>query len=80
LESLLNQYHTQQQIVEEFEIKALPNATLIFEIAQKQFVNGEIDYLQWAMLINQSILIQSEYQDTLMRYNELAIELINLLQ
>jgi cobalt-zinc-cadmium resistance protein CzcA len=80
LESVLNQFQTQQQIVEEFEIKALPNATLIFETAQKQFVNGEIDYLQWAMLINQSISIQNEYQDTLMRYNELAIEILNLLQ
>ena len=80
LESVLNQFQTQQQIVEEFEIKALPNATLIFETAQKQFVNGEIDCLQWAMLINQSISIQNEYQDTLMRYNELAIEILNLLQ
>jgi cobalt-zinc-cadmium resistance protein CzcA len=80
LESVLNQFQTQQQIVEEFEIKALPNATLIFETAQKQFVNGEIDYLQWAMLINQSISIQNEYQDTLMKYNELAIEILNLLQ
>jgi hypothetical protein len=32
------------------------------------------------MLINQSISIQNEYQDTLMRYNELAIEILNLLQ
>jgi cobalt-zinc-cadmium resistance protein CzcA len=80
LESAINQFKTQQQIVEEYQSKALPNATLIFETAQKQFVNGEIDYLQWAMLINQSISIQSEYQDALMRYNELAIELSNLLQ
>jgi len=80
LESAINQFKTQQQILEEYQSKALPNATLIFETAQKQFVNGEIDYLQWAMLINQSISIQSEYQDALMRYNELAIELNNLLQ
>jgi hypothetical protein len=30
------------------------------------------------MLINQSIAIQSDYQDALMRYNELGIEMIYL--
>jgi cobalt-zinc-cadmium resistance protein CzcA len=60
----------------ELEDKALPNARIIFETALKQFVNGEIDYLEWALLINQSISIQSDYQDALMKYNELAIQMI----
>jgi cobalt-zinc-cadmium resistance protein CzcA len=60
------------------EEKALPNAKIIFETANKQFSNGEINYLEWAMLINQSIAIQSDYQDSLMRYNELGIEMIYL--
>ncbi len=77
-EGLLKQYETQNQIIAELENKALPNATLIFETAQKQFVNGEIDYLEWAILINQSISIQSDYQDALMKYNELAIQISNL--
>nr|MBP6460669.1 TolC family protein [Crocinitomicaceae bacterium] len=77
-EALLIQFDSQRQIISELEGKALPNARIIFETAQKQFVNGEIDYLQWALLINQSISIQSDYQDALMKYNELAIEMIYL--
>ena len=77
-EALLIQFDSQRQIISELEVKALPNARLIFETAQKQFVNGEIDYLEWAILINQSISIQSDYQDALMKYNELAIEMIYL--
>ena len=75
---LLIQFDSQRQIISELEGKALPNARIIFETAQKQFVNGEIDYLQWALLINQSISIQSDYQDALMKYNELAIDMIYL--
>jgi heavy metal efflux system protein len=78
VEVLLKQFETQQKIVSELEGKALPNAKLIFETAQKQFVNGEIDYLEWALLMNQSIAIQSDYQDALMKYNELSIQINNL--
>jgi cobalt-zinc-cadmium resistance protein CzcA len=77
-DALLIQFDSQRQIISELEGKALPNARIIFETAQKQFVNGEIDYLQWALLLNQSISIQSDYQDALMKYNELAIEMIYL--
>jgi cobalt-zinc-cadmium resistance protein CzcA len=52
---------------------------LIFETAQKQFVNGDINYLDWAMLVNQSIAIQSNYQDAILKLNESAIELTYLL-
>ena len=75
-DGLIKQFETQKQIIMELEDKALPNARIIFETAQKQFVNGEIDYLEWALLINQSISIQSDYQDALMKYNELAIQMI----
>jgi len=78
VEALFLQYETQDKIIQEYEKIALPNAKIIFETAQKQFVNGEIDYLQWAILMNQSISIQSNYQDELMKYNELIIQLNNL--
>ena len=77
-EKVYRQFQTQTQIIDDLEIKALPNAKIIFETANKQFVNGEINYLEWAMLINQSISIQNDYQDALMRYNELGLEMIYL--
>jgi cobalt-zinc-cadmium resistance protein CzcA len=78
VDALVKQFETQNQIIRELENKALPNAKIIFETAQKQFVNGEIDYLEWALLINQSISIQSDYQDALMKYNQLAIQISNM--
>jgi cobalt-zinc-cadmium resistance protein CzcA len=77
-ENVFRQFQTQAEIISNLESKALPNAKIIFETANKQFVNGEINYLEWAMLINQSISIQSDYQDELMRYNELGAEMIYL--
>ena len=78
IDALFKQFETQSQIINDLENIALPNAKIIFETAQKQFVNGEIDYLEWAILINQSISIQSDYQDALMKYNQLAIQINNL--
>jgi len=72
-------YEVQKNIVKELQEIAIPNGKLIFETAQKQFLNGEIDYLEWAMLVNQSISIQSNYQDALLRLNESSIEIIYLL-
>ena len=76
---LVKYYEVQKQIVKELEEKALPNSKLIFETAQKQFINGDINYLDWAMLVNQSIAIQSNYQDAILKLNESAIELTYLL-
>jgi cobalt-zinc-cadmium resistance protein CzcA len=77
-ENVFRQYQTQLNIISQLDQIALPNSKIIFETANKQFVNGEINYLEWAMLINQSISIQSDYQDALMRYNELGAEMIYL--
>jgi cobalt-zinc-cadmium resistance protein CzcA len=78
IDALFKQFETQSQIIQDLEKIALPNARIIFETAQNQFVNGEIDYMEWAILINQSISIQSDYQDALMKYNELVIQINNL--
>ncbi len=73
------QYEVQNALVTELEQKALPNAKIIFETAQAQFINGDINYLEWAMLVNQSVQIQSNYQDAVYKLNESCIQLIYLL-
>ena len=74
----IKQFEVQKTIVKELEEVALPNGLIIFETAQKQFINGDINYLEWAMLVNQSISIKSDYQDALLRLNESTINLIYL--
>lgn len=46
--------------------------------AREAYTNGDIDYLQWTMLMNQSITIQLNYLDALRAYNLQLIELLYL--
>lgn len=70
-----SQYKNQLAALNYFEQKALPNSKLITETANKQFINGEINYLDWVMLINQSISIKSNYIDAVRLLNETIIQL-----
>lgn len=77
--SLLVQYQTNLQAVNYYEKTALPNAGLIIQTANKQFANGDINYLEWVMLTNQSTAIQSSYLDALRSLNESIIAINYLL-
>ena len=68
-------YQTNLEIVNRYEVSELKNAEIITETAQKQFLNGEINYLEFVMLINQTLALKSNYTDALLKLNESAIEL-----
>lgn len=72
------QYETNLQNVAYFEEEALPNVALIYDAANKQFANGDINYLEWVTLTNQAISLQSNYIDALKLLNE-SITLLNFL-
>lgn len=57
-----------------FEKTGLPNAILISETANRQFLGGDINYLDWVMLVNQALTIHNSYIDTVNLYNESVIE------
>lgn len=62
-EELLSAYDNNVTIVRYFETTGLKNAATIVATAQKQFLGGEINYLDWVMLMNQAIAIRSNYAD-----------------
>lgn len=74
-QSVLNQHQTNVATVNYFETTGLKNAQLILETANKQFMNGEINYLDWVMLTNQAINIQSNYLDAIKNLNESIIQI-----
>ena len=78
-QSILSQHQTNLATISYFETTALKNANLIFETANKQFLNGEINYLVWVMLTNEAIGIQSNYLDAVKYYNETIIQINYLL-
>jgi cobalt-zinc-cadmium resistance protein CzcA len=69
------QYQTQLQAVKYFEDNALQNASTITKTANDQFANGDINYLEWTMLINNAISIQSNYADAVKDLNQSIIQL-----
>ena len=74
-QSVLSQYQTNVATVNYFETTGLKNAQLILETANKQFINGDINYLDWVMLTNQAINIQSNYLDAIKNLNESIIQI-----
>lgn len=69
------QYQNHLEIVKNYQEVQIPNANLIIGTSEKQFANGEIDYLQWSVLNNQAINIQINYIEALQLFNETIIEL-----
>ncbi|UEG51941.1 CusA/CzcA family heavy metal efflux RND transporter [Mucilaginibacter daejeonensis] len=57
-----------------YEQQGLSQADLIISTASKQFTGGEIDYLQWVILVDRAVGLRSEYLDILRSYNEAVIQ------
>ncbi|MCB9074242.1 MAG: CusA/CzcA family heavy metal efflux RND transporter [Chitinophagales bacterium] len=75
---LLSQYQKYSQKVLYYENVVLKDADVITSTANKQFDNGNINYIEWVMLINQATEIQSNYMETVRQLND-TIEEINSL-
>jgi cobalt-zinc-cadmium resistance protein CzcA len=69
------QYKNQLEIINYFEKTGLTNAELINSSADKQFSNGEINYLEWVLLTNQAIELRSNYIDAVKALNDNVLEL-----
>ena len=74
-QNAISQYRSDLEKLNYFEKTALPNSKIIIETANKQFYNGDINYLDWVLLANQSIIIKSNYIDTVIHHNEIIIQL-----
>jgi cobalt-zinc-cadmium resistance protein CzcA len=66
--------HKQQQELVYYE-SALKQADTLFSHAQLQYQSGAISYLEWMMLVNQSIAIRAGYFDALANWNQTVIEI-----
>jgi len=69
------QYSNYLKTINIYENKTLNNAQLIIETANKQFTNGDINYIEWVMLTNQAIVIKNEYLNSVYNLNESIIQL-----
>ncbi|MCX2739400.1 CusA/CzcA family heavy metal efflux RND transporter [Pontibacter anaerobius] len=75
LRKALEQYQLASETLTYYEQTALPNAGSIIRTADEQFRGGEIDYLEWVLLTNQAITLQTSYLDAVRNYNQSILEI-----
>jgi heavy metal efflux system protein len=71
----LEEYNRSLQTVTYYETAALKNADTIIRTANQQFKGGQINYLDWVLLTNNAINIQSEYLDAVKSLNQSIIDI-----
>ena len=71
-------YNATMAQLEQYEKSALPNARLIRSVSEQQFSSGQINYLEYVMLTNQAINIESEYLEQKRNLNSHIINLYYL--
>ena len=78
--SLFGEYEKLKNETDYYKSKGLKNAETIMKTANRLYYEGEINYLEWSILINQSLDIQNKLIDTQKLMNEKIIQLNNLTQ
>ncbi len=71
----IQHYNKNLQTVNYYEGTANNNADIIIKTANLQFQNGTINYLEWVLLTNNAVSIQSEYIDAVNNLNQSIIDL-----
>ncbi|HUQ66583.1 MAG TPA: CusA/CzcA family heavy metal efflux RND transporter, partial [Flavitalea sp.] len=75
----LGNYNKSRRTVAYYESTGLKNAETIISTANIQFRNGEINYLEWVLLVNNAIAIQSQYIDAAKNLTESVIEITSFI-
>lgn len=76
--NLMIQYHSIQKQVELLGSTSLKNADLILKTANLQFINGEINYLDYVLLVNQALAVRNQNLESLRDLNTTIINLNSL--
>lgn len=70
MDNAISELEKYRESLNYFETQGLANAKTIIDAANSQLNNGDIDYLQWVLVVNQAITIKNEYLDTVNNYNK----------
>jgi hypothetical protein len=77
---LFSEYEKLKSETDYYKTNGLKNAETILKTANRLYYEGEINYLEWSLLMNQSLGIQNKRIDTQKLLNEKIIQLNNLTQ
>lgn len=68
-------YEKLKSEVQYYEQKGLDNSEQIINVTSQQLHQGEINFLEWTILINQALEIQNQYIDKVKDLNDKTIEM-----
>ncbi len=74
----LGQFQKLNDEISYYQKTGLQNSENILKTANNQFYNGEINYLEWTLLVTQAFEIQNKYIDRLKELNDKIIEINSL--
>ena len=77
---LLGEYEKLKSETDYYKKDGLKNAETIMKTANRLYYEGEINYLEWSILINQSLDVQNKLIDSQKMLNEKIIQINNLTQ
>lgn len=80
LSSLLRKQSFLLTAINAYEQTALPAAASVEADASLQFSSGAISYIEWILLINQSIDVRSSYLDLIDQWNQTVTDLHSITQ
>lgn len=75
---VFGQYQKLNDEVSYYQKTGLNNSESILKTCNNQYFNGEINYLEWSLLVTQAFEIQNKYIDRLKELNDKIIELNTL--
>ena len=73
--SYVSRYQATVEILDYYEREGLLNARSVSAAAEKQFLEGQINYLEFVVLVNQATALENDYYNNVRDYNEAIIQL-----
>jgi cobalt-zinc-cadmium resistance protein CzcA len=71
----LERYRQLNEQVQEYQTVLLPNAEVLLTTAQRQLLAGEINFVEWLVLVRQAFDVRMGYLDAVQACNQAAFEL-----
>lgn len=78
LNSLLADLEKQEAALVSYEVSGRKLSQELMHAANRSFQNGEIDFLQYAQLLERATSIKIDYLQSLWQYNQIALEINHL--
>lgn len=72
---LIVSYKNYKEQLQYYSSEILQNAQVILQTANKQFIAGEINYLDFVQLVTQALSLQSNYTETVKNLNQTIIQI-----